>query len=285
MAHTRVSTVVGTALVALATASGALAAGKLVVCMDEWTLSNTGYASAPTVAAFAANVGDLFAGDGTGNFLVYSGNFGLTGTSLASTMTGEGHTWTVSTAGPFTADGLAQYDGVFVAGVVSGAFPNNQVLIDYIEAGGNVYVCGGTGNTGAAGEAAGWNTLLNHFGLEFAPTYTMSSTYAFASAEPLLAGVASMFFSGGNQVLDDNPADSAARVILTHGPTGLGLIGVYIACPGDDDGDGDVDFDDLNRVLSNFSGSGAAGPGDVNGDGDVDFNDLNLVLANFGTAC
>lgn len=57
------------------------------------------------------------------------------------------------------------------------------------------------------------------------------------------------------------------------------------ACPGDANGDGTVNFSDLNAVLSAFGQSGADLPGDVNGDGIVNFADLNLVLSNFGVAC
>ena len=49
--------------------------------------------------------------------------------------------------------------------------------------------------------------------------------------------------------------------------------------PGDTDGDGDVDIDDLNAVRNNFGGMGA---GDTDGDGDVDIDDLNNVRNNFG---
>jgi hypothetical protein len=56
--------------------------------------------------------------------------------------------------------------------------------------------------------------------------------------------------------------------------------------PGDLNGDGVVNFADLNLVLSNFGTSGAPGmtAGDANGDGVVDFSDLNIVLSNFGAA-
>jgi endonuclease/exonuclease/phosphatase family metal-dependent hydrolase len=55
------------------------------------------------------------------------------------------------------------------------------------------------------------------------------------------------------------------------------------ACPGDANGDGQVDLADLNLVLANFGSSpGIGGQGDVTGDGEVNLADLNLVLANFG---
>lgn len=56
-------------------------------------------------------------------------------------------------------------------------------------------------------------------------------------------------------------------------------------CPGDADHDGDVDFGDLNIVLSAFNQMGSNLPGDLNGDGAVNFADLNLVLSNFNTSC
>jgi probable HAF family extracellular repeat protein len=50
--------------------------------------------------------------------------------------------------------------------------------------------------------------------------------------------------------------------------------------PGDVNGDGVVDLNDLNLVLVNFGQT--TSEGDANGDGVVDLNDLNLVLTNFG---
>jgi hypothetical protein len=54
--------------------------------------------------------------------------------------------------------------------------------------------------------------------------------------------------------------------------------------PGDLNGDGVVNFTDLNIVLGAFGSSGVPGmtPGDADGDGVVNFTDLNIVLGNFG---
>jgi hypothetical protein len=52
--------------------------------------------------------------------------------------------------------------------------------------------------------------------------------------------------------------------------------------PGDTNGDGVVNFTDLNIVLAGFGQTGAGLPGDLNDDGIVDFSDLNEVLSNFG---
>ncbi|MGP1310644.1 MAG: dockerin type I domain-containing protein [Phycisphaerales bacterium] len=53
-------------------------------------------------------------------------------------------------------------------------------------------------------------------------------------------------------------------------------------CPADLNGDGVVNFTDLNTVISNFGASGEGVSGDVTGDGVVNFTDLNLVLSAFG---
>jgi formylglycine-generating enzyme required for sulfatase activity len=53
--------------------------------------------------------------------------------------------------------------------------------------------------------------------------------------------------------------------------------------PGDANGDGRVDINDLTIVLTNFGMTGAVrSQGEFTGDGTVDVNDLTIVLANFG---
>ncbi len=54
-----------------------------------------------------------------------------------------------------------------------------------------------------------------------------------------------------------------------------------IPTPGDLDGDGDVDSDDLNLLLADFGCVGTCA-GDINGDGVTNSQDLNAVLAAFG---
>ena len=51
------------------------------------------------------------------------------------------------------------------------------------------------------------------------------------------------------------------------------------SCPGDVDGSGAVDVDDLLLILSGWGGSGS---GDADGDGDVDVDDLLMAIGNFG---
>lgn len=58
-------------------------------------------------------------------------------------------------------------------------------------------------------------------------------------------------------------------------------------CPGDVDGDRDVDLTDLTVLLSSFGTTSGATreDGDLDDDGDVDLTDLTLMLSSFGTWC
>ena len=64
----------------------------------------------------------------------------------------------------------------------------------------------------------------------------------------------------------------------SYAVTGVALL------PGDANGDGKVDINDLTIVLTNFGKSTGMiwSSGDFNNDGKVDINDLTIVLTNFG---
>ena len=84
----------------------------------------------------------------------------------------------------------------------------------------------------------------------------------------------------GTLVIASDAPDEPMRVV-----TLTGLVVAGIACPGDTNGDGVVNFADLNTVLGEFGLSGSGLAGDLNDDGMVNFADLNEVLANFGISC
>jgi len=74
-------------------------------------------------------------------------------------------------------------------------------------------------------------------------------------------------------------------VLLLPRPDGCTGMGDF---SGDTDRDGDVDFDDLLQVLSQWNvncTNCAWCPADLNGDRLVDFDDLLIVLATFSVDC
>jgi hypothetical protein len=229
---------IGRAAACMAVAFGLVAAampvqaGYLVVNNDEWTFTNTGFVQSPSASVFINNITNLFTGDQPGNFLAYSQSFALTESSLAGAVTGAGHSWTVSAAVPFTLATLSAYDAVFLAGSVGGTYPDQQVIIDYVNAGGNVYIGAGTGNLGAAAEAAGWNDVLALAGLEFEAAYNgVSGNVAPVGPQPLLAGVSTLYFDNGNTVFDLAPADDTGEILFSLNGKGMLALGRFGELP------------------------------------------------------
>jgi hypothetical protein len=194
-------------------ASSALANGRIVVTHDEWTLSNQGFTNAPSAAQFARNVANWFTGGAPGHFLVRSGNFGLTGTSLSSTMTAAGHTWTISVGASDALSNLQQYDAVFVCGTV----PNLANLTAYVQGGGCVYLAAGT----ASSDANTWDAFVHAFGLDLGALNNLGGTFAIASSHPLFQGVTSLYHNNGNDLTDLEPANPANQVLVSSGAHGL----------------------------------------------------------------
>lgn len=98
--------------------------------------------------------------------------------------------------------------------------------------------------------------------------------------------------TGLSLVIDAGAAPGPRDLTITNGEGTATLADAFIVqgagpCPGDANGDNQVNFADLNIVLSNFGQTGAPGtiPGDVNNDGQINFSDLNIVLSFFGTFC
>jgi hypothetical protein len=197
-------------------------AGRIVLANDEWTLSDTGFSSSGTQPGqFALNVANWFTGS-TGNFLVYSNNFGLTGASLQTVMTVAGYNWTIQSGtidqNPTLAY-LQGYNAVFLAGNPV----NDTTLINYVNGGGNVYLAGGTG---LIDEPTVWNPFLNAFGLSFGPSYNgISGNMAISSTHPIFTGVSVLYQNNGNNTLDIAPSDPRDQVLITS--NGNGLYAVY----------------------------------------------------------
>jgi hypothetical protein len=203
--------------------------GRIVINNDDWTFADEGFVSPNDPWAFATNVASWFMGGVPGNFLVYSDHFGLTGAKLAEAMTSAGHTWVIDSTMPFTLPNISTYDAVFLG--VTGA--DNKVLIDYVNAGGNVYVFSG-GDT----ESAKWNAFLGYFGLRFKRVNNgIVGDIPITSTHPLFAGVDHLYQDIGTSIIDLDPLDPRNKVLMTY--SNQGLYAVY-----------DSDFDpDIHGCL------------------------------------
>jgi hypothetical protein len=195
----------------------AATAGTVILNHDEWTFTDFGFAAAPaSTTTFAQNVAAAMNGDGGAcNLLVYSGNFGLVGSSLNAALTGAGCAVTYST-GAFDEATLSAYDGVML-----GSFPYSYsaaVLTSYVNSGHSVYI---TGGTGTPNEESIWDGFTHGFGLDFGPSYNgIAGLTPVSSADPLLAGVTELYFNNGNSVglYGSNPN---AQILVSLGDAGF----------------------------------------------------------------
>lgn len=205
---------------------------KIVLANDEWTLSNRGFSGVNDPGQFAKNIAAWFHGsESGGNYLVYSSVFGLTESSLRDTMINAGNSWTVPPwtvpmTFPFDLPTLLQYDGVFLAGNAA----DNQVLIDYVNHGGNVYLAGGCGLGAQNAEALRWNTFLNAFGLAFSSLENWDvGSLPISSSHPIFANVDHLYQNNGNDTLlvwDNDP-----RVQILAYDAGHPIYAVYEPVP------------------------------------------------------
>lgn len=175
--------------------AGSADAGTVFVNHDEWTLSNTGFANAPTTGQFVSNLVEEF-----GPVIhAYTSNFGFTESSLLSAMSTAGATYTTGTSITFNLPTISAYDAIFLGGVALSA----SELLDlgsYVAGGGNVYIAGGTATIsgGSSGEAAAWNGFLAPFGVQMDPVYNGISGTISVSGDPLFAGVTGLYQNNGN---------------------------------------------------------------------------------------
>jgi hypothetical protein len=206
-----------------------LKSGKIIVANDEFTLSDSGFSNAPDDSLlFAQNIANYFANGKKGSFLAYSDNLGFTGFQLSKALTDAGHQWKVAPNLPFTLETLQQYDGVFLGG----SPVDNQVLIDYVNSGGNVYLMAGTGITGSfdsiTSEANAWKDFLNNFGLSLANQWNefYGNIPINPSSHPILANIDQLYQQYGQTIIDLNANDNQG-VLIAKSNDGQGLYAIY----------------------------------------------------------
>lgn len=197
----------------------AASAGRLLMNNDEWTLSNLGFASAPaSTTAFAQNLASYMNIDGGPcNLLVYSNNFGLTGSSLKSALNGAGCSVSYSTDA-FNLGTLSAFDGVLL-----GSYPHSYsaaTLTAYLNGGHSVYIAAGTGTPN---EGSIWDAFTDPLGLDFGSSYNgIEGLIAISSDDPLFAGVTELYFNNGNSV---SALNGGGKIIVQRGNDGL--FGIY----------------------------------------------------------
>jgi hypothetical protein len=217
----------------LAAARPAAAAdGRIVVCHDEWILSDAGFSAVPLDAAqYARNLTSwLTRGKPNAKILAYSHNFGYTGVQLAATMNLAGYTWVVSDTVPTDLASLLQYDAIYLGD----SFFDNATLVDYVRTGRSVYVVAGTG-LNFPNEAGAWNPFINTFGLRYInggstdgtdSVYNeISAVLPIVSEHPIFNNVNALFHNNGNTVEEISPTSASTSIILYYQSSGL--IGVY----------------------------------------------------------
>lgn len=193
---------------------------NIILNHDEWTLTDQGFASSASAGQFALNLAKWFTGGRPGKFLAYTNtmpgsiSYAYTGTALRAAMEGAGHTWVTSSTIPFTLENLRQFDAVFLCANQV----DNSVLIDYVNAGGSVYISAGTKVCGCDADVeAGWYaTFLNAFGLAYGYPYNqVRGTLPVSSEHPIFEGLSTLYYDNGNPVivLDwENPLTSIVNV-------------------------------------------------------------------------
>jgi len=195
-----------------------LAAGRIVVAHDDLVLADTGFHEPSDPAIFARNVAAWFTGGRAGRFLAFSDNQGLTGNALISAMVSAGHTWVVSTSTPLTLTNLLTFDGIFLCGHPVAS----DDLLNYVNAGGNVYLAG----VGVASDdMSKWNQFLQQFGLEFSDIGTGVADFSVASTHPMFEGVDHLYGVNGTALVDLQPSNPRNRVLVSN--SGMGLFAVW----------------------------------------------------------
>lgn len=125
---------------------------------------------------------------------------------------------------------FANFDAIFVAqGYPNVRFLNNSDLINYVDAGGGVYLTGGV-DLQADREAAGWNPFLNNYGLAFESFHNSFDNVTITSTHPIFANVTSLNCYVGQRIIDlgTNPY---AQIVQTEASQGVYAVVTLTSTP------------------------------------------------------
>jgi hypothetical protein len=206
-------------------------------------------------------------GSGGGTALYAGGDFTFVGYLIANNIAKwDGSSWSVLGSG---IDSEYPYDGLRDV-IALTVFDDGSGGGTALYAGGYFRTAGGvTANSIAKWDGSSWEALASG---------TDNAVVALTVFDDG-SGVGPALYAGGNFRRAGGVASgSVARW------TGCPV--TPTPCPGDANGGGQVNFDDMTTVLANFGSTTASyGLGDADGSGQVNFDDMTTVLANFGTVC
>nr|NCS29853.1 tandem-95 repeat protein [Microcystis aeruginosa F13-15] len=192
--------------------------GKIIIAHDVNTLATNNVGEQERL--FAANVSEWLIGKKSGRILAIEAN-AIDGErdyapTLEDAIISAGFSLTVTQNINFTLEQLQSFDAVFVGQTFPNInFLNNQILIQYVKSGGNVYLYGGVGGAGASVEASGWSAFLNAFGFTFVSEYNGISSTIIDNSHPIFQGITNLRSGNGQSIIDLEPSNSDNQIILT----------------------------------------------------------------------
>lgn len=205
--------------------------GRVVVAHDVNTLSTS--LAGTQESRFAVNVANfLTETHATRNLLLFESSatdhLRDYATVVVQALQSAGFAVTVTTN---YATAYQGYDAVFV-GI---KYPGNTglanvPLVDYVLAGGGVYLFGGVDDN-AANEAAVWNAFLGTWGLSFGSPYNPLVTVPITSQHPLFAGVNTLKCGIGSPIVAGT-LPSNANILQSTASGGVYAIAVNTAAVG-----------------------------------------------------
>ncbi|MBD5778291.1 tandem-95 repeat protein [Pelagicoccus sp. NFK12] len=192
-------------------------AGALVVCSDEWALSDHAYSVAPTTSAFALNVIRLFADEPGSTFLARSeaGYRGFAQSEFIGDVEDEGHAMVVDPYGPLSLEYLSSFSAVFV----DATYPVDRDLLgQYLESGGNVYITMASAFVDPLDEAEFWNPFLAEYGMSIASSWNgLNANIPMETGNALSEEVERLYYWNGASITLQDPDDPALTVVQKSG--------------------------------------------------------------------
>lgn len=191
---------------------------RVVVASDEWVLSNSGFADAPDTDEFLLNVAAFITG-GRGVIHAYTTSFGATGSTLVTTLTNAGYTYTSGDGFELTTAVLSAYDALMMD--AHDLSPDElQAINDFIDAGGGLYIFGGTA-TDAGPVADAINPVIERYGVYMLPSLNNAFGVVDVTTadDPLFEDISGLYHVRGNRL-------SGSWIQAPYGPEGEGLFAV-----------------------------------------------------------